>query len=484
MSNRMVSLRTHSWYSLLEGVSSPADLLACAAEQGVEALALTDCNLAGAVELVEAARGCSVRPILGARLRQGGQAATALIGEPAGYKSLCQILTRLNMQEGKVSLPLLLADASEGLHVLIDDANLLKPPITTLRGRLWLEVIRPARSDQHERALLEAGARLGCKPVASVNCHLARREDYRVYRLVTALRQGTTLDALPAKLPITAANHLADAGEMRERFRDLPNALNNAALLAESCRSDVLPRGQMPPPVRLPQGQEPLGHLRALCEQALVRRPPRDLLAARRRLEAELTLIADRDLAAYFLLVGEIGEEARRQGWPLAVRGSAAASLVLHLLGLGDVDPLAGAEGRALPAPGPRGPSRHRPRMRRLAAQGGVSVAAAAPRPRPRRPGWSHEALPGALFPEGGGAGKRLARGAGRGAGGVARPAGRQCSGRRAARCCPAGLAAGARYLAARAGRGAGAGRQAPRVDLSSLRHRAFRGGDRHADAF
>jgi hypothetical protein len=45
--------------------------------------------------------------------------------------------------------------------------------------------------------------------VASLACHFARPEGYRAYRLATAVRHGNTLDGLPAKLPITAAQHLA-----------------------------------------------------------------------------------------------------------------------------------------------------------------------------------------------------------------------------------------------------------------------------------
>ena len=55
--NHLVSLHTHSWYSLLEGVSSPDALLHRAASCGYYALALTDTNnLYGAVPFVEAAK--------------------------------------------------------------------------------------------------------------------------------------------------------------------------------------------------------------------------------------------------------------------------------------------------------------------------------------------------------------------------------------------------------------------------------------------
>ena len=52
-----VCLHTHSWYSLLEGVSSPEALLHRAATCGYSALALTDTNnLYGAVPFVDVAK--------------------------------------------------------------------------------------------------------------------------------------------------------------------------------------------------------------------------------------------------------------------------------------------------------------------------------------------------------------------------------------------------------------------------------------------
>jgi DNA polymerase III alpha subunit len=52
---KLASVRTHSWYSLLEGVNSPQQLAEAAAQEGYQALALTDTNsLAGAVEFVAA----------------------------------------------------------------------------------------------------------------------------------------------------------------------------------------------------------------------------------------------------------------------------------------------------------------------------------------------------------------------------------------------------------------------------------------------
>jgi hypothetical protein len=172
-SGRLVSVRTHSWYSLLEAVHSPAALLECAAARGCGAVALTDTNsAAGAVEFVEAAARVGVRPVLGARLAHGGHRATALVAEPSGWRSLCRAISRLHLA-GEPNFPGLLADCAQGLHYLVGDPQLLRSPlIEKAAGRLWVEVVRPGVSPEREAAVSEAGSKVGAPPVASLACRL------------------------------------------------------------------------------------------------------------------------------------------------------------------------------------------------------------------------------------------------------------------------------------------------------------------------
>jgi DNA-directed DNA polymerase III PolC len=322
-------------------VDGPAALAERAAECGYTDLALTDVNsLAGAVEFAEAARRVGVRPILGARLRHQSQQATTLIAEPSGWKSLCRIISRIHLR-GTVPLVSLLADNAEGLHLLLDNPFALKPPLPeAFRGRLWVELVRPGGSESNERALVEVGSRFNARPVASVGAHFAVAGGYWLYRLLTAIRQAQPLEELPGRLAAGPPHHLATPDEVAERFRDLPDALANAGRLAEMCRSDVLPRGVVLPPAKLPDGQDAEGYLRLLCERALPQRTWQDEPTVRRRLAQELALISQHDLAAYFLAVGEMAAEARRRGWPLSLRGSAGSSLVCHLFGISDINPL------------------------------------------------------------------------------------------------------------------------------------------------
>jgi DNA-directed DNA polymerase III PolC len=341
MRSRFVPLQVYSWYSLLEGVDSPAVLALRAAECGYEAAALTDLNsLAGAVEFSEAARQAGLRPILGTRLRHQTQRATLLISDPPGWKSLCKLISRIHAT-GPPPLAKLLAEHNEGLQLLCDDVFLLKPPLPeAYRGRLWVELVRPGRTEEMERALVDVGAGVGAKPVASPAAHFALPAGHATYRLLSAIRQGQTLEQLPRTLPVVPDHHLAGPEEIHERFLDLPDALANSAKLAERCRSDVLPRGVVLPPATVPAGQDPLGYLRLLCERALPLRGGQDEPAVRGRLEQELKVVAQHDLASYFLAVAEIAAHARKENWPMSLRGSAASSLVCYLLEISDVNPL------------------------------------------------------------------------------------------------------------------------------------------------
>src|SRR4051794_18747089 len=104
-----VELHCHSYYSLLDGTSSPADLVSRAADLGMDALALTDHDAVyGAVPFVTAARARGIRPILGAELTlEDGHHLTLLVENAAGWRNLCLLIScaRMRMPKGQAALP-------------------------------------------------------------------------------------------------------------------------------------------------------------------------------------------------------------------------------------------------------------------------------------------------------------------------------------------------------------------------------------------
>src|SRR5262249_60640926 len=98
--------------------------------------------------------------------------------DTSGYRSLCRVLSRLHLEK-PAPLVSVLAENAPGLHVLVDNPFLLKPPLTdAFPDRLWAECVRPGRTEAAENALLAVAPSRGARPGASLGCYLAAPEDH------------------------------------------------------------------------------------------------------------------------------------------------------------------------------------------------------------------------------------------------------------------------------------------------------------------
>jgi DNA polymerase III subunit alpha len=81
--------------------------------------------------------------------------------------------------------------------------------------------------------------------------------------------------------------------------------------------------------------------LRKLCEAGLIWRYGEDGItdAIRARLDRELKILADKMISAYFLIVWDFVNEARRRGIPSIARGSGVGTMVGYVLGLSNACP-------------------------------------------------------------------------------------------------------------------------------------------------
>jgi error-prone DNA polymerase len=84
-----VPLRVHSYYSFLNSTLSIRAIVELAVRHKLPAVALTDPNLHGAVEFIETAKACGIKPILGAE--HAGQ--LFFVENKQGYRNLCRILS-------------------------------------------------------------------------------------------------------------------------------------------------------------------------------------------------------------------------------------------------------------------------------------------------------------------------------------------------------------------------------------------------------
>lgn len=240
------------------------------------------------------------------------------------------------------------------------------------RDNFYIELQNQALPEQASlNAALAALAReLNVGVVATNDVRYLHSEDAGAHAALLAMGARTTL-ANPDRPTLGSAEfYLTSAEQMRERFADMPEALANTALIAQRCHVELdvgrlrLPafRGKEAAPSVSAESEGTSGEAddgievdtsdseqfvaaRLLAERAWggARERFGTTLPANveKRLRHELDIIGGRGLAAYFLLVEDIVDEAKRRGIPVGPgRGSAASSLVAYCLGITAVDPL------------------------------------------------------------------------------------------------------------------------------------------------
>ena len=345
MNGTITPLHVRSGYSLLRGPTLLPRLVEAAASQGHRRIALTDVNgLCGATQFHRLAAENGLGAILGAELQVGRQAAVALVAGDGGYENLCRIITRIRCRAG-TALAGALAELSGGLHLIVEDARLAEDLLSAGadRRRLWLGLDVPTQTATQVMELLACADRAQLGLVATGKAFALEPGQRDVARTLAAVRLGATCDALTAgDLPHRRAL-LRSPARLAADMADFPEAMVNNQRLADACSHfHLLPRRAVFPDFGCPGGLSARAYLRRLCREGLRRRygdPPGERVEG--RLETELRLIERLGFAEYFLVVWDIVQYARRQGAPVAGRGSGGSSIVAYALGITNVCPLA-----------------------------------------------------------------------------------------------------------------------------------------------
>ncbi len=370
-------LHLHTEYSLLDGLSRIPALMDRAQELGQEAIGLTDHGvLYGAIQFYKEAKARGIKPIIGveAYIAQGSRHSrdpagkqpyhlTLLAKNETGYRNLLALVTKAHL-EGYYYKPRMDKELLEAHHegiVALSGCATSEVSRFLLDGR-FEEAVEAARYykevfgdfyielqehgiQEHERltkGLVRLAEETGFPLVATNDVHYIRREDAPFQDILLCIGTNSTVndDKRLRMAGEFGCYYLKSEEEMRALFPGQPEAIDNSWRIAEMCDLDLefgtvrLPKADVPP------GTTADEHLANLCRQGLARRYPGQPEAALRRLEYELEVVRQTGFADYMLVVYDFAQYARQKGILMAVRGSAAASIILYCLGVTDIDPL------------------------------------------------------------------------------------------------------------------------------------------------
>jgi DNA polymerase III subunit alpha len=369
-----IHLHAHSHYSFLEALPSPTELAQAAARAQMPALALTDHTmLSGALEFYQACREVGVQPLLGLELdvalppdlpplsQTGAAGRLVLLAlDLRGWGSLCRLSSAALVEPGTPSaLPFeVLAEHADGLLCLTGGhksslnrlvaqdsrraaAAYLERLGELFPGRLYVELHIASAEDEHLAAGLVALAQRLRLPIAAAgDIYYLESGQAELQRVLAGMRLNRPWRSLEAGDLAPSGAYFAAPSEMEQHFNAYPQAVAATLEIAERCSLE-LPLGETHfPEVHVPPGSTLLDELRRKAEAGAQRIYGRITPFLKARLEHELSVIGECGYAPLFLVMQEVVAFARRDGIPIASRGSAASSLVAHCLGITDPDPM------------------------------------------------------------------------------------------------------------------------------------------------
>ena len=368
-------LHVHSEYSLLDGMCRIPELVARTKEMGMDSLALTDHGVMyGAIQFYLAAREAGIKPIIGCEVyvaknsrfnRDAGDKDSyhlvLLASSQTGYRNLIQLTTKAHL-EGFYYKPRvdkeLLEEHHQGLIALsaciageipqlilgrqLEEAKKAALWYQQVFGDFFLEIQRQPTPEveQINQNLIAMSQELDIPLVATNDVHYINRADASSHDLLLCIRTNASIHDENRMKMAGDFLYLRSPEEMAELYRDIPQAIENAQKIAEMCHLKLNFGRLHLPEVGLPPGKTPDQFLTELCQEGLPRYYPNPTPEIKERLDYELDVIAETQFANYFLVVWDIISFAKEHNILFGVRGSAAASIVLHCLGITEVDPI------------------------------------------------------------------------------------------------------------------------------------------------
>ncbi len=388
-----VHLHNHTEYSMLDGAAKIDDLFAEAARMGMPAVATTDHGFVfGAYEFWKKAQKHGVKPIVGVeayltpgtsrrdktRIRWGdgggddvsGTGAythmTLLAQNNTGMHNLFRLASLASL-EGQFYKPRMDREIlTKYHHGLIATTGCPSGEVQTrLRLGQYKEAVEAAAEFRDlfgaenfycelmdhglgierriQKDLLKLARELDLPLLATNDLHYTKAEDAQAHAVLLCVQSGSTL-ADPKRFKFDADEfYLKSPAEMRQVWRELPEACDNTLLVAERCDISFTESvGSLMPRFGVPDGESEDSWFVKEVELGLHRRYQNGIPdEVRRQAIYETEVISTKGYSGYFLVVADFINWAKANGIRVGPgRGSGAGSMAAYAMGITDLDPL------------------------------------------------------------------------------------------------------------------------------------------------
>ncbi|MGO5318264.1 DNA polymerase III subunit alpha [Bifidobacterium boum] len=403
-SGNFVQLHNHTHYSLLDGASKIPDLVKRVKELGMPAVGITDHgNMHGAYELWRNAVDQGIKPIIGIEAYVTPETArqdktrvswdTSWVPQPhhernpddvsggglithltlwaendEGLVNLIKASSVANLEGRVMRYPRMDKEVLQRYHKGVICSSGCPSGIIQTRLRLgqFDEALRAAGEMQDifgkdnfyielmdhgleiekrvTKDLLTIAKKLNAPLLATNDSHYVHEADRDAQDAMLCINSGSRLDD-PDRFKFDGSGYyIKSAQEMRDLFKELPEACDNTLAIADRCNVifDDHEDGAFMPRFDCPEGWDETSLFLKHVDEGLKRRydgnPPIEVL---KQADYECGVICQMQFCGYFLVVADYINWAKSHGVMVGPgRGSAAGSMVAYAMGITELDPL------------------------------------------------------------------------------------------------------------------------------------------------
>jgi DNA polymerase-3 subunit alpha len=378
MQAKFIHLNVHSEFSVVDSTIRIKPLLAAIKDSQTPAVGICDFNnMYAAVKFYTAATSAGIKPIMGAELlvldekENNSYTLTFLCMNRQGYLNLSELISMAHQQGYHKTRPMLrepwIQQYNQGLIAISNNmrgdigglimqkkmdqaSDKIEHWKSIFADRFYLSIARVNRKGEkwHNDACIYLSAHHQLPLVATNDCRFMQAEDFNAHEARVCINQGMIVADPRRDKVYSRDQYLATTAEMLEKFKDIPQALQNTVEIAKRCSFIFGFDEYFLPAFPIPEGETTDEYFRRTTKEQLADYLQKNGVAADYseqdyydRLKFEVDIILQMGFPGYFLIVADFINWSKSNQIPVGPgRGSGAGSLVAFVMKITDLDPL------------------------------------------------------------------------------------------------------------------------------------------------